>query len=73
MTASADTLYLPILAPAKVAVPDFSLRQPPGAPHRRQPRLYRMPPRHIIEGMTYGMDGKVAVERTIGGQIDIFA
>jgi hypothetical protein len=73
MTASADTLYLPILAPAKVAVADFSLRQPPGAPHRRQPRLYRMPPRHIIEGMTYGMDGKVAVERTIGGQIDIFA
>ncbi|WP_054029543.1 hypothetical protein [Desulfatitalea tepidiphila] len=73
MTASADTLYLPILAPAKVAVPDFSLRQPPGAPHRRQPRLYRIPSPHVIEGMTYGMDGKVAVERTIGSQIDIFA
>jgi hypothetical protein len=73
MTASVDTLYLPILAPAKVAVPDFSLRQQPGAPHRRQPRLYRIPSRQVIEGMTYGMDGKVAVERTIGSQIDIFA
>ena len=72
MTASADTLYLPILAPAKVEVHDFGLRQQPRAPQPRQPRLYRIASRQFIEGMTYGPDGSVAVERTTGNQIDIF-
>ena len=73
MTAAADTLYLPILAPAKIEVRDYGLQQQRSAPQRQQPRLYRIPSRHFIQGMTYAPDGSVAVERTTGKLIDIFA
>ena len=78
MTAIADTLYLPILAPAKDTVPGVGLRQERHAPqpklyqHQRH-RLYRIPSREVVKGMTYGPDGSVAVERTSGALIDIYA
>ena len=78
MTAVADTLYLPILAPAKEAVPDAGMRQERNAPQpklyqQKRHRLYRIPSRQIVKGMTYGPDGSVAVERTSGALIDIYA
>ncbi len=79
MTAAADTLYLPVLAPAKIRVLDMGLQQQRSAPQpklqlqHQRPRLYRIPSRHVMKGMTYSPDGSVDIERTTGKLIDIFA
>lgn len=75
MSANADTLYLPVLAPAKVEVHYESM------PRRRRPlptwqqRVYRIPrtPRPQADGIAYGADGTITPSGTNGKLIDIFA
>ncbi len=76
MTAQTDTLYLPILAPARVQVRDHN---PLPQEKRRsalqlwQHRIYRVPPRPQSDGISYGPDAMVAVETRTGHTIDLFA
>ncbi len=74
MSATADTLYLPVLAPTSVEV---RYDNPPRRSPRQvwQQRVYRIPrtPRPQAEGIAYGADGNITPTNTNGKLIDIFA
>ena len=79
MTAAADTLYLPVPAPKIIRVYPTDMRQqdnarqPQAQPQRQAHRLFRIPSKQVVKGMTYDRNGNVDVERTSGMLIDVFA
>lgn len=76
MTAQADPIYLPILTPARIEVGVRTLLEQRASASARQqvrPRLYRVPPRPVDEGLVYSPDGTVGKKRVTGLAIDLFA
>ncbi len=76
MTAQADPIYLPILTPARIEVGLRTLlEQRASAPARQQvrPRIYRVPPRPVDQGLVYGPEGTVGKTQVTGLAIDLFA
>jgi len=73
MTALADPIYLPVLAPTRLGA-GIPLLLEQRTPARRQwrPRVYRVAPRPVDEGLVYGPDGTLAKASVAGLEIDLF-
>jgi hypothetical protein len=73
MTALADPIYLPVLSPTPMGTGLRALLEQ-RTPARRQwrPRLYRVPPRPLDEGLVYGPDGALSKPQASGMEIDLF-
>ena len=72
MTASADTLYLPVPSTYRSTFENFKRPRKYGMErqHLEQHRIYRMP-RYDQQRLTYGVHGYTSSHPTIGSIIDI--
>lgn len=74
MTANADTLLLPVLAPPRIATGRHTLARENPQKNSWHHRIYRIPPQiKPVEATAYGPDGFATRENNKGTIIDTFA
>jgi hypothetical protein len=74
MTANADTLYLPVLAPPRIETGRHALARENPQKQTWRPRIYRVPNQvKPVEATAYGANGFLTRENNKGSKIDTFA
>lgn len=74
MTAAGKLSYLPVSSPIRTAVSKFNLLQSqPGAQHKGQHRIFRLPPRERPDIFSYYPNGHAAAAPVTGAIVDLYA